>query len=206
VLCFLLIASFCFTIVIVCVSAALTNLFIHSFFLSIHLLLIVGCRLVPPSLEFLGAGFVLCVSPFLGVGLGTAPIAWLQLRHRQCSHSLALALVVLPFLGVSLALVGSSASAFAVLPYFGVGLGSAPIPCRPRPWWWSFLVPWRHLGGPPQPHLGAPHETFGLASMVLLLGSLPSPWCSAQNLRPCLCSAPPRFLCISFDGMFWAYC
>jgi hypothetical protein len=47
----------------------------HSFFfLSLRFLLIVGCRLVPPSLEFLGAGFILRASPFLGVGLGGAPI------------------------------------------------------------------------------------------------------------------------------------
>jgi hypothetical protein len=49
--------------------------FLYSFYLSLHFLLVLGCRLVPPSLGFLGAVLLLRSSPFvLGVGLDGAPI------------------------------------------------------------------------------------------------------------------------------------
>jgi hypothetical protein len=97
-----------------------------SFFLSLHFLLIVGCRLVPPSLGFLGAGFLLRSSPFLGLGLGLGGAPIPQPRPRQCSHS--------------------SASASAMLSFLGIGLGSAPIPRRqPHPWWFLGVS----LGGAP---------------------------------------------------------
>jgi hypothetical protein len=128
------------------------------------------------------------VLPFLGVGLGGAPIPWRS--PWRCSHSSASALAMLPFLGVGLALGASSASAFAVLPFLGVGLGSAPIPRWPCPRWWSSSVPWRRLGGPPRPHLGALHKTFGPAS-VLRTKPLASPWwCSSS--APCLCLGAPH--------------
>ncbi len=108
------------------------------------------------------------------------PIPW----PRQCS------LVV--FLDPGVAPVGSlpRSSALAVLPFLGVGLGSAPIPCRPRPRWWSSSVPRRRLGGPPRPHLGAPHETFGPASVLRMKPSASAWWCSSS--APCLRLGAPH--------------
>jgi hypothetical protein len=166
-----------------------------SFFLSLHFLLIVGCRLVSPSLGFVGAGFLLRSSPFLGVGLGGAPIPRRRPRPRQSSHSLASALPsVLPRRRPQRC-SHSSVLALAVLPFLGVGLGSSPIPWRrPCPRWWSSSVHRPRLGGPPRPHLGIQHETFGPALVLRTRPSVLPWWCSS--------SAP----CISFVGTFLAYC
>jgi hypothetical protein len=134
------------------------------------------------------------VLPFLGVGLGGAPIP--RRRPQRCSHSLASASAVLPFLG----------------------LGSAPIPRR-RPWQCSHSlalasplvvprrrpsrcshssvsasavlpsssVPLRRLCGP---HLGAPHETFGPASVLCTEPSASPWWCSSS--APCLRLSAPH--------------
>jgi hypothetical protein len=137
------------------------------------------------------------VLPFLGAGLGGAPIP----RPRRCSHS--------------------SASALAVLPFLGVRLGGAPIPWR-RPWQCShslasaspLVVPWRRpsqcshssvLASAVLPFLvglalsGFPRRFLDVASVVLLgltsvlrTKPLAPPRCSAQNLRPRLGGAPPR--------------
>jgi hypothetical protein len=107
----------------------------------------------------------------------------------------------------------SSASVVLLLDPF-LGRGGAPARSLPWPRWCSCLVtssasavlgssasPWCSSSAPCL-RLGAPHETFGLAS-VLLLGSSASPWfsssapvlgpmtrCSARNLRPCAGSPP----------------
>jgi hypothetical protein len=199
--------------------------FFLSFFLSLHFLLVVAWSLrlwsslvlassfvqahssasASAVLPFLGAGIggapirwcrpqrcspslAPAVLPFLGVGIGGAPIPWRP--PLWCSYISALVLAMLPFLGVGLALGGSFASAFVVLPFLGVGLGSAPIPRWPRPPWWSSLVPRRRLGGPPWPHLGALHKTFG---STLVLRTKPSAlpwWCS--SLAPCLRLGAPH--------------
>jgi hypothetical protein len=215
VLCLLHFASFCFAIVIVCVPAASTNLFILSFFLSLHFLLIVGCRLVPPSLKFLGAGpsckpiprrrprrcshssaSASAVLPFLGVGLGGAPIP--RRRPRQCSHSSASASAVLPFLGLGSAPIpwrrprqcshsSASASPLLMVPR------RRPSRCShssvPASAVLPFLVGLALGGGPPQFLDVASVVLLGLTSVLRTKPSAP-PRCSARNLRPRLGGAP----------------
>jgi hypothetical protein len=122
--------------------------------------------------------------------------------------------------------------AYSPAPYLGRLQSLAPVLGGAPPWSYSLgsavllLGPFLGLGGPrffglvlvlllgSSPHrlrLGAPHETFVLAS-VLLLGSLALPRCSTQNLRPRSLprprrssvlrprfSAPPRLL--AFDSV-----
>jgi hypothetical protein len=109
--------------------------------------------------------------------------------------------------------IPSSAAVVLLLGPF-LGRGGAPARSLPRPRWCSCAVPSSAsavLGSSASPwcsslaprlRLGAPHETFGLAS-VLLLGSSALPWfsssapvlgpmtrCSARNLRPRVGSPP----------------
>jgi hypothetical protein len=127
------------------------------------------------------------VLPFLGLGLGGAPIPWP--RPRRCSHSSALE--VLPFLGIGLGNAPIPRRWPRPRWFFGVGLGGAPIPWRrPRPRWWSSSIPRRRLGGPPRPHLGAPHEIFGPASVFRTKPSDSPRWCSSS--APCLCLDAPH--------------
>jgi hypothetical protein len=125
------------------------------------------------------------VLPFLGLGLGGAPIP----RPRRCSHSSASE--VLPFLGVGLGNAPIPRRRPCPRWFLGVGLGGAPIPRRrPRPRWWSSSVPRRRLGGPPRPHLGAPHRIFGPASVFRTKPSASPWWCSSS--APYLCLDAPH--------------
>jgi hypothetical protein len=169
--------------------SSLFALLTRSFFLtSLSLSLLVGCRLFAGSISW--AAPVLGSSPgrcsfsvlFLGLG-GGAPAQSLPQPRRS--------LVLRPCLGGPSRLLTSSPSTRCSAQNLRPCLGA---PLRPR------------LGAPPR-FLGAPHEScglgpflglsgprfFGLAS-VLLLGSSPSTWCSARNLRPPLGPRPPWLL------------
>jgi hypothetical protein len=141
----------------------------------------------------------LTVLPFLGAGLGGAPIP--RRWPRRCSHSSASAWAVLPFLGVRLGgapiprprqCSHSSASALAMLPFLGVGLGNAPISRRrPHPWWFLGVG----LRGAPiprcRPRQCSPSSSASPSVVDLLdssasprCSSSASPRCSARKLRP----------------------
>jgi hypothetical protein len=190
----------CFCLLRFASPSSLFALLTCSFFLSsLSFLLLVGCRLFvgsrPRAAPFLGSSPWRCSFSVSFLGLGSAPARSLPWPQRSS--------VLRPHLGAPSRLLTSSPSTRCSARNLRPHLGT---PLRPR------------LGAPPG-FLGALHETCGLGPFlglsgprffglsgprffglapVLLLGSLPSTRCSAQNLWPHLgtplrprLSAPP---------------
>jgi hypothetical protein len=177
------------------------------------LLLVACCLLLVACCLLLVACCLLLVACCLFVGSGPRAAPVLGSSPRRCSF-------LVPFLGLG----GAPARSLpwprrspVLRPRLGAPsrlLTSSPLTwCSARNIWPRLGAPLRPRFGAPPRFLGAPHKTcglgpflglsrprfFGLAS-VLLLGSLPSTRCSAQNLRPRLGAPPwllgvlPRFL------------
>jgi hypothetical protein len=176
----------CFCLLRFASPSSLFALLTCSFFLSsLSFLLLVGCRLFvgsrPRAAPFLGSSPWRCSFSVSFLGLGSAPARSLPWPQRSS--------VLRPHLGAPSRLLTSSPSTRCSARNLRPHLGT---PLRPR------------LGAPPG-FLGALHETCGLGPFlglsgprffglsgprffglapVLLLGSLPSTRCSAQNLWP----------------------